>query len=52
MFEQALVVADQLPANRRNSLIGRLDRVRTSSHTFGYGVGDYMDTLLAKYVRD
>jgi hypothetical protein len=52
MFEQALVVADQLPANRRDSLIGRLDRVRTSSHTFGYGVGDYMDTLLAKYVRD
>jgi hypothetical protein len=51
MFEQALAVADQLPGNRRNSLIARLDRVCASSHNFGYGVGDHMDSLLAKYVR-
>ena len=52
MFEQALAVADQLPPNHRNSLIDRLDRVRTSSHNFGYDVGDYMDSLLAKYIRE
>ena len=51
MFEQALDVADQLPASRRNSLIARLDRVRAISHNFGYGVGDDMDSLLAKYIR-
>lgn len=51
MFEQALAVADQLRPNHRNSLIDRLDRVRTSSHNFGYGVGDYMHSLLAKYIR-
>jgi hypothetical protein len=51
MFEQALAVADQLPANRRKSLIARLDRVRAVSHNFGYGVGDHMDSLLAKYNR-
>jgi hypothetical protein len=52
MFEQALVVADRLSANRRNSLIARLDRVRAISHNFGYGVGDHIDSLLAKYIRD
>ena len=51
MFEQALKIADQLPAGDRNTLIARLDRVRTISHTLGYGVGDDMDSLLVKYVR-
>jgi hypothetical protein len=51
MFEQALAVADQVPHHHRNSLIDRLDRVRTSSHNFGYGVGDDMDCPLAKYIR-
>jgi hypothetical protein len=51
MFEQALAVAEQLPANRRNGLIARLDRVCAISHNFGYGVADYMESLLAKYVR-
>jgi hypothetical protein len=32
-------------------MIIRLDRVRTSSHNLGYGVGDDMDFLLAKYTR-
>jgi hypothetical protein len=49
MFEQALTVANKLPANDRNALIARLDRVRAISHAFGYGVGDDMDSMLAKY---
>ena len=40
-----------LPANGRDSLIVRLDRVREISHAFGYGVGDDMDYLLAKYIK-
>ena len=49
MFEQALLVADRLPSNRRDGLLARLDRVREISETFGYGVGDNMDFILAKY---
>jgi hypothetical protein len=51
MFEQALKVIGQLPAIDRNALTARLDRVRTISHDFGYGVGDDMDSLLARYTR-
>jgi len=51
MFDQALKSADTLPASGRDSLIARLDRVRQISHAFGYGVGDGMDYLLAKYVK-
>jgi len=51
MFEQALKVTCQLPAGDRDALIARLGRVRTISHNFGYGVGDEMDDLLAKYDR-
>jgi hypothetical protein len=51
MFEQALEVTCQLPAGDRDALIARMDRVRTISHNFGYGVGDDMDDLLAKYDR-
>ena len=51
MFEQALKSANMLPANGRDDLIARLDRVRQISHDFGYGVGDSMDYLLAKYVK-
>ena len=51
MFEQALTVTDQLPASDRNTFIARLDRVRAVSHNLGYGVGDYMDSLLAKYMK-
>jgi hypothetical protein len=49
MFEQALLVADRLPSNRRDGLLARLDGVREISETFGYGVGDNMDFILAKY---
>ncbi len=49
MFEQALKFANRLPASGRDSLVTRLERVRDISHKFGYGVGDDMDFLLAKY---
>ena len=49
MFEQALKLADALPAERRDGLITRLERVRDISHDFGYGVVDEMDYLLSKY---
>ena len=52
MFDQALKLIAQLSASDRNALIARLDRVRLISHNLGYGVGDDMDSLFAKHVRD
>jgi hypothetical protein len=52
MFEQALKAIAQLFASDPRALIARLDKVRAVSHNFGYGVGDDMDSLLAKYVRE
>ena len=46
MFEQALTVGRQLPAEDRDALMLRLDSVRTISHDLGYGIGDAMDYLL------
>jgi hypothetical protein len=51
MFEQALKVTRQLPAGDRDALVVRLESVRAISHNLGYGVGDDMDSLFAKYVR-
>jgi hypothetical protein len=51
MFEQAVKIIAQLPASDRNPLIARLDKVRTISHNFGYGVDDDMDSLLAQCMR-
>jgi hypothetical protein len=51
MFEQALPVTDRLPDSQRSALIARLDRTRAIGHNLGYGVGDDMDFLLAKYVK-
>ena len=51
MFELALKVIGKLPAQDRPALIARLDRVRVISHNIGYGVGDDMDSLLARYSR-
>jgi hypothetical protein len=48
MFEQALKLANGLSTHARDDLIIRLDRVRATSHNFGYGVGDSMDFLLSK----
>lgn len=50
-FEQALKTIAKLSASDRNPLIARLDRVRVISHNFGYGVGDDMDSLLARTRR-
>ena len=50
MFDQALPrLIAQLSAS--DALIARLDRVRIISHNFGYGVGDDMDSMLAKYTQ-
>jgi len=49
MFEQALTVANALPPDSRDALLARLDRVRNISHKIGYGVGEDMDFILAKY---
>lgn len=51
MFEQAIMLTDQLPASQRNDLIARLDSTRAIGHNLGWGVGDDMDSLLAKYGR-
>ena len=51
MFEQALKFANALSVDRREDLVARLDRVRATSHEFGYGVGDDMDFLLSKFTR-
>jgi hypothetical protein len=51
VFEQALQSAKTLPADGRDNLIARLNRVREISHGFGYGVGDDMEYLLAKYTK-
>ena len=51
MFEQALATANSLPTDTRDALIARLDRVRSISHKCGYGVGDDMDSILAKYTK-
>jgi hypothetical protein len=52
MFEQAVKVIAQLSGSDRKALIARLDRVRIVSHNFGYGVGDDMDSMFAKYVKE
>ena len=51
MFEQARATANTLPTDTRDALIARLDRVRTIRHECGYGVGDDMDSILAKYTK-
>ncbi len=45
-----LQTANRLPVGRRDALIARLDRVRVKRQprTLGYGVGDDMDSILAK----
>jgi len=52
MFEQALTVANTLPADSREALLARLDGVRNISQNIGYGVGEDMDSILARYMED
>jgi len=51
MFNQAVATANRLPVGSRDALIVRLDRVRSISHKLGYGVGDDMDSIFAKYTK-
>jgi hypothetical protein len=51
MFEQSVATANTVPTDTRDVLIARLDRVRSISHKCGYGVGDDMDSILAKYTK-
>lgn len=51
MFEQALKLVPSLPVTLQDVLLARLDRVRTLSQNFGYGVGDDMDSLLAQFKK-
>ena len=48
MFDQALKATRALPEGSRPERLARLDGVRRISHSFGYGVGDDMDDLLAR----
>ncbi len=49
MFEQALKASATLPVRQRDTMLDRLDAVRTIGHKFGYGVGDDMDDLLVEH---
>jgi len=51
MFEQALKIIILLSSSDRNLLMARLDKVRTLSQNFGYGVDIDMDSLLSKYAK-
>jgi hypothetical protein len=44
----ALKVIGHLPERDRDPLIACLDHVRVISHNFGYGIGDDIDSLLAR----
>jgi hypothetical protein len=52
MFDQALSLMVQLPAEQNTPLIARLDEVRHICHNFGYAVGDTMDSLRDEYIDD
>ena len=51
VFEKALTIANTLTAGSRVALVARLDRVRSISQKFGYGVGEEMDFIFAKYTK-
>ena len=52
MYEQALKMSATLPAGPRDAMLARLDAVRVIAHRVGYGVGDDMDRLLARYRQE
>ena len=49
MFEEALKTSVGLPEEQRDALCARLDAVRDVGQNLGYGVGEDMDVLLARY---
>jgi len=52
MFTQALRIIAALPEEVQPVLLERMDEVRRISRNFGYGVGDYMEELMADYAVD
>ncbi|MGA7631315.1 MAG: hypothetical protein WCB11_11135 [Terriglobales bacterium] len=52
MFEQALRTTTNAVNSGavRNRLLGTLDHERSIGHELGYGIGDDMDILFAKFV--
>jgi hypothetical protein len=52
MFEQALKTMAALPDGAQSTFVERLEKVRSISHNFGYGVGDDMDKLLSEHGVD
>jgi len=50
MFEQALKATAKLSGNVRNGFLARIERVRSTGHDLGYGVGDDMDILFSVLV--
>jgi hypothetical protein len=48
MFEQGLNIATTLPAEGRDALLDRLERVRGICRNFGYGVAHAMDDIFAE----
>lgn len=50
MFGQAVIAVNTLPADSRDALLARLDQVRNISQKIGYGVGEDMDSILARYM--
>lgn len=51
MFEKALTATTALPAEGQDALVKRLARVCKVSQNIGYGVGEDMEFLLAKYTQ-
>jgi len=49
MFEQALKSIVELEPGQQEAFITRLERVRREGHNWGWGVGDDMNYLMAKY---
>ncbi len=49
MFEQALKAVSQLETGQQSPLVERLERLQGEAHTWGWGVGDDMDDLIAEY---
>ena len=49
MFEQALKAVVVLEASQQESFVERLERIWSEGRNWGWGVGDDMDDLMAKY---
>ena len=49
MFEQALQAIVTLDPAQQDVLVERLERVRHEGRNWGWGVGDEMNDLVAKY---